>query len=1461
VPQGAQVHVTQRGFDFVAQNIGTLAGGLLGGAGGTSCPSGGIPFCLPPTAQSVPLIGTLTICGGANVCDDGSPGCQLDICIDPSQVNISGRAPNELVASIGLALDEQLDVDGAINCNVGISADSLPVTAVVRFLVGAPPAEKVSIELPADQLNINTDGLDLSLSGGFGCTVLNFLLGFVQGLLVDQLLGPLTSQLDTLLCTQCTDGTCPAGSTCNDGGQCIIDGSDQCRPIDLGAQGQLDLGSVLAGFAPGLEAQLGYNFNLANYARGTGTSEGPAPGLDLAAQVGVTAEANPCVPYRDPPSVSRVPASAAINADRTPAGEQFSVGIGVSKQVLDLAGWAAYNSGVLCLSLGSETVEQLSTSLFATVLPSLRELTGTADKPISIQLRPQQPPTFALGAGTVTYAADGTASIDDPLLIVSLNDLNLDFYTFIEERYVRIFTLNTDLTIPLGLDVTPNNEIQVLLGDLSAALTRIEPRNGELLRASEVANLSRLLPTLLGSLLPSLTGSLIQPIALPDIQGLRLVLPAGAFTSVESNTMLAIFADLAVAPPVDGGALVMPLTPRITATRVNEQPYQVRRDMLDRASRLGEPVDLDLLTPTVEIDLETLVPGLDDRQLEYSWRVPNGLWSMWQRTSTLKLRDPMFALEGHHEIEVRVRAQDDAYSASPLTATTSFVIDHSPPTVSLERVGRTASYDVFDSVSPSAAVAVRWSANGGDWTSVPAAGTIDLSRFVGDNVEVVVEATDAAGHMASVRKSFRISPDGQSSQSSADRADAEAGCSAGGSGGAGFAALLTMIGLLSTLRRRRVAGLATMVAGLSAALVACGDDNTKSGQVSLCDPACAEGQNCINGACVADADAGADTTECSTDDQCAQGFRCEAGTCVARTDCTDASQCQPGQVCVDGACVAGTACDDVAACPACTGDEVPRCTNGVCGCEIPCPDGCGDDAYCCNSTGACLELPDACDGKDCPPGTRPVPASDSVGDSDSCTATPGQCDCETLPPLPLGNFGQWLDTGTSPDGSRFVVAAYNSTYGDLMVGPVAADGSVAWEFVDGVPSDAEVTGDVAGPRGGIGADGANIGRYASVEVTNEGIIHVSYFADSGDSPKTLFYARGVPSASGHDWTRLAVDASGGAGLYSDLVLDANGQPGIAYLAPGVTDATILPPTYASELRFAQAATPAPSVTSDFTRHVLDLSRNDLACGGTCARADACVTASNVCETTARDNQCTTPCATGEKCFAADGGFTCKAVTTLPKFQLLPNGSGLYADAEYFSTGELGVAYYDSINGNLKYIRVPTDTYIGTPTVVAGETVAGDGSRVDTGDVGRFPDLFIGAGDETWISYLDVTRDDLRLLNVTAGTDELVDDGFRDFGGDVQSSRVGADSNISVVGDQIVLTYNDSTEHTIVETARGTSGWTAPATIAGGNRSGTYSGAYGFYLSVGRPAGGRALVSYRLNTQASPSVRDIQIIRR
>ncbi len=1474
IDQAAQIHVTESGFDFIGENAGPLIGTLLG--------DGGLSFCLPE--QNIEVIGLslVRVCNGSR-CADGTAGCDLTFDIESVEITpvTVPTGSDRLEVALGLGVDESLPLRllGA-DCTASITSPpgGIPISANIYFNVDAAREERVSIDFPADELSfaLSDDYIDVSGSGlaGLVCGGVNLLAGALLPVLEDQLAGPLEDAIGPALCTSCsTSADCPGGSTC-DSDVCVWEGTDECVPLALGVETELDLGDLLADFAPGLEAKLGILAYAANYADAIGPDPAPYVGLDLAAQVGFDSAPSVCVPYEPPPSTARIPKSPSINAELSPSGGTFAVGIGVARSALNLALWAVYNSGALCLRIGTDTIEQVSTGTFSALLPSLGTLTDGENRPMFLQLRPQQSPTVDLGDGVVSYDGDGNPVIEEPLLVVHLDNVLIDFYGFAESRWVRLFTLDADVELPLGLDVNADNQLIVVLGDLTNALARVETLNGELLDPSDTASVASLLPTLLATLLPALGGDLIPPIDIPEIEGIRLVLAPGSITSVDSNEMLAIYADLALAPAGGGGSLTMLPMPQVLATHVAPASQVAVDRMLSEATRTGAPLDLGVLLPRVVLDVDTLQADFDQPQMEYSYRVNGSLWSMWYRTQQLELRHPALALQGQHVIEVRARRVGDMHSVSPHLGQTTVVVDYEGPRVTVTRDGLLAYVDARDVVSRPENLTMRWRVNGGEWSPVTLySEVLDLGAWAGGNALLEVEVFDEAGQRGVATRPFNLESERIAPPSAPagfpGGSEPQAGCSAGGTSAPAW--WLLPLALLPLVLRRRRAALLTVAA---AAVVAsgCGNDNRGN---TIVDCACSAEQVCVDGVCVdcaSDDDCAAgtcvdgicvdDTPECSDEVPCPEGFVCEDGACVTDDACEIDADCPPGQACEGGECVE-VGCSDASECPECELGEAPVCSDGVCSCGPACPEGCAEGTACCYGSNSCVEVSATCVTADCPPGTR-LEATSTSFDSTTCEAT-AECECVTLPPLDPGSIGRDLDLGVSPDGKTVVAAAYNSTYGDLMVGRVAEDGSIAWTYALGAPTTGTLTGDPAGPRGGISERGPDVGVDPSVEVRNDGTVLVSY-GSLVSAEVGLHFAVGAPDGEGWTWTTFPLELGPQLGRWSDLLVDASGNPVLIYAEPGVRAED---GTWSGQVRVRTANVAVPASADDFgAAVVLDAVPSPLPCAGTCGGRRVCRSDTNLCEVPERASACDPGCdAETEACMEiADGERACVAVAFPPSVTSLPEGVGLFADADWLPSGAIAVAYYDRSAGNLRYVEF--DPVAGAPVapavIVDGETLV-DGLPTDTGDVGWFPDVFVDASGVVHVSYHDGTNEQLLEWNKGTGEISTIDDGIRceEFVDEAcvrtEVSIVGYDSALFEVDGGVRAAFQDATRLDLLERALGEFGWGTYVTLAG--NAAEYDGAFGFYTDAAVREGAPFLATHRLNVQAEPRQRDVVVIER
>ena len=128
------------------------------------------------------------------------------------------------------------------------------------------------------------------------------------------------------------------------------------------------------------------------------------------------------------------------------------------------------------------------------------------------------------------------------------------------------------------------------------------------------------------------------------------------------------------------------------------------------------------------------------------------------------------------------------------------------------------------------------------------------------------------------------------------------------------------------------------------------------------------------------------------------------------------------------------------------------------------------------------------------------------------------------------HWGRWLDMTITRDGNPAVVY-YDSTQGGIGIAYGSLEnGEISWthEEVDGYPNEQ-------------GLDEGDRGLYASIEITADNTIWVSYY-DVG--LKNLRYATKGPDDT--EWTKAIADSGSGSssdmGLFTDMALDAQGNP-------------------------------------------------------------------------------------------------------------------------------------------------------------------------------------------------------------------------------------------------------------------------------------------------------------------------------
>ncbi len=1098
-PGGGQVRLTQTGLSFVESNVPYLLEQFM---------PGGLKFCMPRDTSANP-----TLCV-ADTCRDGQPGCQVDLTLDRATVQPQPSRTLNTSITIG-SVDEALSFDYkfglTVRCEVklhkkGQSEDTpAQVKAQIPIDLGVDTNSPLrELKITVGDIALDLDDVDFKIRGreNFGDTVAcggaSLVRGLFRGMIetqIDTMLNNTTQNFaDEFLCRKCGTGlpSCPGSATCRDG-FCMDRATDVCLPNPLGVEGALDFSKILG------DLSLDDDPRLALLAK-AGDTASVDTGVSVGLRTGFTPLGNSsCVPIANHPrpTTSAINRSAALNANKHPTtGKPFMLGMGLHKDILEQMLWSSWASGAVCLAMSTDQVEMLTTSALGLFLPSIKELSGNTERHVTIHIVPQTPPKIKLGKNTIEPEGD-SYKITESLFTIDWKDVDLHVFAYIQDRQTRLFTLRADLLLPIAIAPDGSGGITPVIESLKDAIQNVRPLQTELL-AEDPQRLLAILPTLLDLALPTLTDMITQTFQLPEFLGFRLKLTQDDITSIDDNTFVAIFANFSR----NSSPLRTALQPIVANTHID----------VDRVNANHFP------TPLVELDLFALEHGwrpANNDAVEYSYRVNGGLWSLYEKTARLTVKSSLFALQGHHNIEIRARFVGDNTFANTVTTQTSVLIDFEAPTLDLERRATTLHFigrDTVDStlqyryriVDPAKPDAPKIA-----WTSWSATAQADISAFQNqsENLTIEVEVRDQSGHTSFASHALStekpvLKPAIQNTETTSQ--PTTGGCnSTNSSTPAHFWPLL--LGFLFLIGRKMAKKQNLQPSRALFLLLA----------ITLFTTGCKGCQG--------------ELKEIK-----------EPDTCTFDTDC--ASKCPAG--------------------------ESGYCDGNTCKCTTFCPDGCTESEFCCFSTNACKPLGDLCGEQSCEPGFE-FRAATIIPNRETCEIESFECECVPLKPLPLGAYGPYSDIDSNAD--MLAVSTYNRTYRDLMVGTVAKDDSIIWYFVDGPPADGPIVGDPAGPRHGVKERGENVGTHTSIAVDSTRNLHVFYRHEGNNALK---YARGTPDPDATDryvfeTIELLADATMNAGFWTDLVIKDDTLHAVYTVRKGsATD-------WNSELHHVQFPTTAP----------------------------------------------------------------------------------------------------------------------------------------------------------------------------------------------------------------------------------------------------------------------------------------------
>ncbi len=719
-----------------------------------------------------------------------------------ARVKYDDELPGLPQADTAIDLDLQFSTapDGRLEFNFSdaslatLVANFQPAALVIDNIAGTDPAPSTSGSYTGDGCgggNGNyspTDGAgSLSCGGLFGainancnldqsnpgglCAIVQYVRGYlfdaIKNRFKTQIVGVIRKLIDKRRCQRSAD-LAGAPHDCNntsflcpndDGGNaldcdtgrgvCVAHGqspqdppSHECEPLQLGISGQLDVSDLTqkVGFPPNTRLDL-----LASLGSKTASPQVDSNGVQFSATAGTQPASNYIGLCVKTAAAAIFPAPPAMNFDDTvvqPAGVAgYALGFSLASSLLNSGFLDAYNAGLLCVAITNKTTAFISSGLFKTFLPSLGLVTGGKDVPMVILLRPTQPPYLRIGKNTTTVNSDGTLSTGDPLITLSLNKMNLDFYALVDERQVRLFTLQADMLLPLGLRTfaDPNADtLQPVLGSLDTVLTNISalsPKGTPYGPSDMLAEDPGVVKDLLGAavrLAQPLLAGVLKPITLPSFLGLKVGVTGLAGAVPLKNVTTDGYAHLALwASMKDCSAGCQQVTVKagvkVLNTVVPDDVEEIRHGQY----------------PSIELEGSAVLAHADTRA-QFTYRVDGSLWSPWLSGPRLVIRDPLFLVQGHHHIEVTAREQGDDHTMDPQPVEVDFFVSYEAP--KLELVQRSDGAVVTRASSPASGSALRYSYRiDGDrlWTQPAEARTWSIVELGGRGLTASV--SDEAG--------------------------------------------------------------------------------------------------------------------------------------------------------------------------------------------------------------------------------------------------------------------------------------------------------------------------------------------------------------------------------------------------------------------------------------------------------------------------------------------------------------------------------------------------------------------------------------------------------------------------------------------------------------------------------------------------------------------------------------------
>lgn len=513
----------------------------------------------------------------------------------------------------------------------------------------------------------------------------------------------------------------------------ILDQLINDKPLEI--QGELSLASVLAGFLPNAKRMNPIGFLISPGANGLIVNgSGTTLGLDLKLDGGVdTEKVHSCIASpKGEPLFTAGPPPFLDGTEIDSSGNPFSYhfGMALSSAFLNQAVWAAYKSGLLCITLSTDDVFRISggqvtltAAAFDLILPGFREISSTKS-PMFMEIHPK--------IGHTEFPVL-TLLPDKNLLRLRLVNSGVSLFTIVENRWARLVQVDADIDITLGLVVKPGNQIEISLGKLD--ITNLNERYNELFKNADVEAMVEFVLDL--ALTYLLKNGFTLDLNIDQLLSTVLTLPVSATlhelrVDGKEKDWLSLFVSLK-----QSGASGLQFAPQLTATPGSTQElFQLQAD----GSR----------KPTGQITLTVKPPAGVRAALEYQVRVNGGLWRSWSDQPKLVVRSPHLKLQGKHMVELRGRLKGEINSLQLTPTQISIWVDAAAPRLSITRLGATLQFHGADDVAPAESLRYSYRTEHSNWSPFSASTVVAVATLPAGSQELQVRAVDPAGNLSAI---------------------------------------------------------------------------------------------------------------------------------------------------------------------------------------------------------------------------------------------------------------------------------------------------------------------------------------------------------------------------------------------------------------------------------------------------------------------------------------------------------------------------------------------------------------------------------------------------------------------------------------------------------------------------------------------------------------------------------------